>query len=324
MQPPIATPSSDIARWQLFVVVLNYRTPDLVINCIGSLVDQIDPRHAHAVVVDNASGDDSLARIQADIVDNGWADRVSTLASDRNGGFSAGNNIGIRAADADAYLLLNSDTIVRPGAIGELQGASRKHPAAGIIGPRLEWPDGTPQISTFRYRTPLGEFLHAASTGPLTRLFGGFEVPLPVRDEPTWPEWTSFAAVLLRRDMIDQVGELDEEYFMYMEDLDYCRRARTAGWKILNWPRARIVHLRGGTSPVKRAVTARARPPAYYYRSRARYFAKFYGTPGLWMANLLWWLGRGVSLAREIAGRKESGTCEREWLDIWLNARRPL
>ena len=100
----------------LSIVIINYRTPELVINCLASLANEVEVGRDSVVVVDNASGDDSIARIEQAITDNKWHDFVRLLPSTINGGFSAGNNLGIKAVEADAYLLLNSDTIVRSGA----------------------------------------------------------------------------------------------------------------------------------------------------------------------------------------------------------------
>ena len=95
--------------------------------------------------------------------------------------------------------LLNSDTIVRPGALAQLLAAAEQHPHAGIIGPRLEWPDGTPQVSCFHHVNPVGELLDAASTGPLSRLLRRYEVSVPVSNETIEVDWTSFACALIRR-----------------------------------------------------------------------------------------------------------------------------
>ena len=100
---------------------------------------------------------------------------------------------------------------------------------------------------------------------------------LPISDQPQGTPWISFACVMVRRQVIDQIGLLDDGYFMYVEDTDYCRRARAAGWEIWYWPASRVVHLRGGSSPVKSLTAKRGRRPRYYYASRSRYLAKFYG-----------------------------------------------
>jgi N-acetylglucosaminyl-diphospho-decaprenol L-rhamnosyltransferase len=221
-------------------------------------------------------------------------------------------------------VLLNSDTLVRPGAISELLEGASQYPQAGLIAPRLEWSDRTPQISCFRDHGPIAELIHGSQTGPLACLLRVWQVPVAVSDRPMRCDWVSFACVLIRHEVLERVGLLDEGYFMYFEDADYCRRARRAGFEVLYWPQSRVVHLRGGTSPVKRLSRQRRRRPAYYYLSRSRYLAKFYGRPGLWGANLLWLTGRTIALARELLGNKQPHTCDGEERDLWTGAWRPL
>lgn len=304
---------------RLAIVIINYRTPKLVIDCLGSLENEITVNRDCVVVVDNCSGDNSVDQIEQAITDHQWSQWVKLIPSPVNGGFSAGNNLGIQAVNAEAYILLNSDTIVRPGAIASLLAAMQSHPGVGLISPRLEEPDGTPQISCFRDSSPITEFIRAAATGVITQLLKRYDIPIPVSDEPIEPDWTAFACVLIRAEVIKQVGLMDQGYFMYREDNDYCRRARNAGWKILYWPTARVVHLVGGSGSVQSDLAKRKRPPAYLYASRSRYFAKHYGQAGLLMANLLWLAGRTISLSREIIGKKQPHTCEYQALDIWIN-----
>ena len=309
----------------LCVVILNHRTPELTIDSLRSLAEEsrtIDD--FSAVVVDNDSGDGSADRIERAIRENGWASWARVLRSAVNGGFAAGNNLGIRAVDSRYYLLLNSDTIVRRGALRALLDAAAENPRAGLVSPRLEWPDGEAQISCFRYPSPLSELLWSAGTGVLTRLLHRFAVPAGVLDHPAEAEWTSFACVLIRREVVEEIGHLDEGYFMYYEDVDYCRRARRGGWQVLHWPAARVVHLRGGSSPVKSQAKARKRRSRYYYASRARYFGKFYTRVGLWGANAFWTLGLGISLTRKLLEGRTPHMCEKEHVDIWTNALKPL
>jgi GT2 family glycosyltransferase len=309
---------------QLAIIILNYKTPQLVVDCLDTLKHEVNADQHIVIVVDNASGDGSVEHIEVAIQTNHWQEWARVLPSPVNGGFSAGNNLGMQAVDAEYYLLLNSDTLVRSGAIASLLKATELYPSAGLISPRLEWPDETPQISCFRYHTPVSELIHSAATGPLTKLFNRYDVPIPVGDKPFEPEWTSFACVLVRREVIQHIGFMDEGYFMYYDDVDYCRRARDAGWAVVHYPAARIVHLRGGSGPVKEALKARKRPRSYLYASRSRYFAKFYGPVGLWTANAMWLLGRGISALRELIGHKQPHTCEYEERDIWMNWRNPL
>ena len=309
-------PAQPAPEVRVAAIVLNYRTPELVVQNLATLVPEIDPEKDRIVVVDNASGDDSVARIRSTIAERGWQN-VGLVESLRNGGFAAGNNEGIRSTGARAYLLLNSDTLVRPGAVDSLWDALQSDARIGIVGPRLQWPDDAPQISCFRFQSPWSELIAGSATGPLRRILSRWEVPIPVSDTPFAPDWTTFAAVMIRGEAIREVGLLDEGFFMYYEDADYCRRVHSAGWKVWHDPRAKVVHLRGGTSPVKSLTLARQRRPDYYYASRSRYFRNAYGSAGLVAANLFWTLGRGVSWLRETFGSKPPHTVERELLDIW-------
>lgn len=308
---------------RLAIVIVNYKTPDLVEDALASLEAELDPGVDIALVVDNKSGDGSADCIEAAIEKRGWKDWARLIRAETNSGFSAGNNLGIQAVKAQFYLLMNSDTYVRPGAIAKLLAAAAEHPEAGLISPRLEWPNGDSQISCFRYQSPASELINSAGTGPITKSLLRYNVPIPVSDEPSWPGWTSFACVMIRRQVIESQGQMDENYFMYFEDVDYCRRAVANGWRVLNWPDAHVVHLRGGTSPVKAAMSLRKRPPAYYYASRSLYFAKFYGRAGVWAANACWILGRSIAGLRELVGNKQPHACERAWLDIWIGALSP-
>ncbi len=306
-------------RVQLAAVVINYKTPDLVMQCLSSLLSQLDSVTFRVVVVDNCSHDGCVPAIANWIAAHDGKNIVRLIESETNVGFSGGNNLGIRSVDADYYLLLNSDTIVRPEAIAKLLATAESNRQAGIISPRLEWPDGTPQVSCFRYLSPMSEFIGAAHTGPITAILKRFDIPLPLSDTIVKPHWTSFACVLLRREMLDKIGLMDDGFFMYFEDVEFCRRARKAGWEIVHDPTARVIHLRGGSSPVKKNALERKRLPRYYYVSRSRYFYLAYGRLGMTFGNVLWSLGRCVSKSRELWARRERGVPEKEWRDIWTN-----
>lgn len=305
----------------LAIVILNYRTPDLTLACLASLEPQLD-EHTRVIVVDNASGDDSADRIESGIISGGL--HAEVLRSPINGGFAAGMNQGIAAAEADAYVLLNSDTILRPNALANLREAMRANPDAGIIGPALLDENGKTVSSHFRDLKPPAELLRAAQTGPLGKVLRSFELVLPKTTRPMEPDWIAFACVLVRREVIERVGLLDDGYFMYFEDIDYCRRAREAGFKVLYWPAAEVVHFAGSSSGVTAQAKQRKRAPRYYYEARARYYAKHFGRTGLWLANGFWHLGRGVAWSRERIENRTPHHREREALDIWINAFEPL
>ena len=302
---------------RLCVVIINYNTPKLTLDCIHTLQDQLDLKQDHIVVVDNNSGESDVGRITKGIEQNDLSDLVTFIVSPENNGFSSGNNIGVKTVNAKYYLLANADTLFRPMAISGLLLAAEKYPDAGIISPRLEWPDETPQISCFRFHTPFSEIINSASTEIITSLLKRYDVPLPTVEKATKPEWTSFACVLIRREVIDKVGLLDEGYFMYYEDVDFCRRVRQSGFEIVNWPFSHVVHLRGQSSGIKKLQKNKKRLPAYHYQSRARYYRKFYGLFGFWASNLCWIAGRSISLFLEILFSKSRCVAEFQHLDIW-------
>ncbi|MEY4576118.1 MAG: hypothetical protein RL701_821 [Pseudomonadota bacterium] len=304
---------------RLCIVIVNYQTPRLVLDCLDSLEGQVEAGLDEIVVVDNASGDGSAEQIERGISARGLLRCCRVVRSDKNVGYAAGNNLGIRAVDANYYLLLNSDTIVRKGAVHALLAQMQEHPFAGIAGPRLESADGTPQISCFRDLTPVSELLSAAKTGPLSALLRDFEVALPVANDACEAEWVSFACVLIRREVIEKVGLLDEGYFMYFEDSDYCRAARATGFRVWYFPDAHVVHLRGGSTEARQKNAERQRPPRYMYASRTRYYRKGYGALGVLAANALWCVGRGIAWSQG----KVAATRERQWLDNWTDAFRP-
>ncbi len=306
------------ASKRLAIVIINYRTAPLVLDCLESLLPEINQEQDRAIIVDNNSGDGSTEYLENAVAEKKWQHCVQLIKSPNNGGFSAGNNLGIKAIEAEAYLLINSDTLVRPGAIELLLKELRANSDVGVISPRLQWPDETPQVSCFRYPSPISELIRGAATGIITKLFQRYDVPLPLTDEPLEPDWTSFACVLIRGEVLSAIGLMCEGYFMYFEDIDFCRRAKAGGWRIRNCPDARVVHLRGGSSPVKTLTSQRKRRPRYFYEARALYFAKFYGRTGLWAANILWLAGRMISLLREIVGNKEKHACSHETIDTWI------
>ncbi|MEY8211934.1 MAG: glycosyltransferase family 2 protein, partial [Gammaproteobacteria bacterium] len=259
--------------YRLLVVIINYKTPELVCDGLASLSSELDLSKDHVVIVDNNSGDNSLSVLAEYIGHRGYSDWVSVVPADLNGGFSYGNNKGVNFAKADYYLLLNSDAYVRPQAIEGLINTMNTDVKIGIVGPKLEWPDGLQQVSCFFNLTPINSFLMAAKTAAFTRFFALFnvkEIPIPLElHGKIAPEWLSFACVLIRDEMVSDIGLMDEGYFMYREDNDYSRRAVEAGWGLIYESNASVVHLNKGDS--NRASLKRL--PPYYFESRARYFS---------------------------------------------------
>jgi GT2 family glycosyltransferase len=265
---------------KLLIAIVNFRVAALTIDCLRSLKAEIaGVPGTHVAVCENGSGDDSALHIRDAIDGNGWADWCSLTVLQTNLGFTGGNNVLIRSALAsgappDHVLLLNPDTVVRPNAIRALVAFMEQHPAVGIAGSRLEDPDGTPQHSAFRFHTAASEFDAGLRLGPVTKVLSRWIVAPPVVDKPIAADWVSGASMMVRRQVFEDVGLLDEGYFTYFEDIDFCLRAKRKGWSAWYVPTSRVVHFVGQSSGVNR--TPRRLPP-YLLEARRRYFLKSHG-----------------------------------------------
>lgn len=262
---------------KLLIVIVNYRVTDLAIDCLHSVAAEITSvPNSHVALCENGTGDDSAERLAAVIHANGWSAWCSLTALPVNLGFTGGNNAVIRPAldsadPPDYVLLLNSDTIVRPGAFKALVDFMDQNPSVGVAGSRLEDPDGTPQRSAFRFQSPLSEFEANFKLGLVTRLLRNWMVAPPVREETFATDWVSGAAMIIRRRVLREVGLLDEGYFTYFDDIDYCLNARRKGWPTWYVPASRIVHLVGQSTGVNAKPK---RLPPYLLEARRRYFLK--------------------------------------------------
>jgi len=285
----------------VFVAIVNYRTGAMVAECLASLESQrVLLRGGRAIVVDNASGDDSIARMEAAIAANGWSDWAEVIAAPRNGGFAYGNNRAIeRVHEIDpqhaAIVFLNPDTVVRPGALRALLSHLDSHADAGIVGATIEDEHGARQKSAHPFPSPLTELVAGSQLGLAARLVG---VDAIAEGRSQRCDWVSGAAFVVRREVFERIGGLDERYFLYFEEVDFCRRARRAGWTCWTVADARVVHREGSSTGIREV----RRRPAYWFESRRRYFTKAYGTLGLIAADLLWTVGRASYLARRAVG----------------------
>jgi len=291
---------------RLHIVIVNYRTPDLAIDSLRSLVGQLDAGTSVAIV-DNCSGDDSVARLRRAIEENGWGDWVSLTALDRNDGFAAGNNAAIAPALAssdppDYLLLLNPDTIVRSGAVCELLNFMDSHPKCGIAGSRLEEPQGDVQRSAFRFPSLAGDIEHSLRLGIVTRLLSRHVVAPPAPVELCQTDWVSGACMIVRRAVFSDCGLLDAKYFMYFEETDFCLAAHRAEWECWYVPSARVVHLAGAST--QSPDDSRRRLPAYWFDSRRRYFLKSHGIVYTVLADLAFAIGYALWRVRRAIQRK--------------------
>ena len=309
---------------RIAVSIINYRTGDMTIAAAQSVIDVLGPREADVIIVDNASGDGSDDQIAAWIEKTGDA-RVKLIRSKTNSGFSGGHNQGMAAApEADFYLILNSDALLRPGFFEPLLAAADADPKLGLIAPQLEFEDGTPQESCFRFQGIVCEVIRGAQSGPVSKLLGPFMVPLGLDPDPKEIRWASFACILLRAEMVREIGPMDEGYFLYFEDSEYSLRAYRAGWGVAYVTDAHAVHFRGGSGPLKDMVRDKKRLPPYFWRSRTRFLRQACGIWGPLLANIAWIIGRGIAQTRRLFGQPVPPAAENEWRDIWTNFFTPL
>jgi len=293
------------------VVIVNYRTPGLVVDCLRSLAPEVTAEPAlRAIVVDNASGDDSVPTIAAAIRDNDWT-WAELRPLDRNGGFAYGNNAAIRHVLAqpnppDFVWLLNPDTLVRPGASSALIDFLEECPHVGIAGGGLEFPDGTPQTAAFRFPSLLGVLEDTIRIGIVSRVLERYRVPPPPRSRAHRTDWVNGASMMVRRAVFETVGLLDEGYFLYFEETDFCRRVVRAGWPIWHVPTSRVIHLEGQSTGVTGADLAKKPRPKYWFDSRARYFQKNLGAGYAFVADLIFIVGFGIwRIHRRLRGKPD-------------------
>ena len=295
---------------KLLIVIVNYRTPDLTVECLRSLATEIltVPGPVRVVVADNCSEDESVVKIQQAIETNKW-EWATLLPLPSNGGFAYGNNRGImpwlKGQDPPQYIyLLNPDTVVLPDALRELVKFMDEHPYCGIAGGRAVNPDGTVRNSAFRFHTVLSELEGSIRLGVVSRMLKEHIVATAPPETPAQVEWVSGASMMIRKEVFDHVGMLDEGYFMYYEETDFCRRAAQAGWPTWYVPSSKIIHLVGQSSGVTGAQRTAKRRPAYWFESRHRYFRRHFGALKTFAADFLWASGYAVgSILQKLRGK---------------------
>ena len=277
----------------VLIVIVNYRSANLTVDCLRSLATEVAAvPGAHVVVTDNASGDGSVSILQSAVESNGWRGWVTLMPLERNGGFAYGNNAAIRQAlassDPPKYVwLLNPDTIVHPGALSTLVTFLDSRPDVGLAGSRLENPDGSAQRSWFCFPSVAGEIEGAARLRLVSKLCRKWVGTNDPPQSPCQVDWVAGASLLVRREVFDAVGLLDEAYFMYFEEVDFCRKAFRAGWPCWYVPESRVIHLVGQISGFANLneVSSRRRP-RYWFQARRYYFLKNLGAVKTLIADL--------------------------------------
>jgi GT2 family glycosyltransferase len=251
----------------LSIVVLNYNTREHLRTCLQSVLAQAGD--AEVFVVDNASTDGSADMVAAEF------SSVTLVRAPRNGGYAYGNNLALRRARGEAILLLNPDTTLSAGSLRGLLDALERHPETGVVGPKLLRPDGSMHLACRRsFPTPAVALYRLAGLSrlfPRSRRFGQYNLTYANPDQPMEVDAVCGACLLVRRAVVERIGLLDERFFLYGEDLDWCLRARQAGWKVRYEPGVLVTHQHGAASR-KRAL----RTTFHFFRAMDLFYRKHY------------------------------------------------
>ncbi len=232
------------------IVIVNWNTRDILRDCLRTIYEQTRSVDFEVIVVDNASQDGSPEMVRSDYP------QAMLLANGTNVGYAAANNQGIRAAHGRYLLVLNSDTLILDGAIDRMVEFADAHPRAGVLGCRVCNPDGTLQPTCFMFPSIFNSFLSAFYLNklfPRSRLFGREAMSWWDRNDVREVQVVTGCFMLIRKEALDGVGLMDERFFMYAEETDWCYRFGKAGWQVMFTPAAQIIHLGGQSTAQKPA-----------------------------------------------------------------------
>ena len=257
----------------LSICVVSWNTRELLRQCLLSVYNSTRGIDSEVLAVDNASADGSAEMVRREFP------AVRLFVNKVNAGFAAGSNVAIRNCTGRYVLLLNSDTVVMPGTLGSMMEFLEDNPETGVVGCKLLNPDGTAQLSHRKFPSLTWDYVRTILLSKayhhFKRLRGVLD-PLVHGDGPDGRrsvDWVSGACLMTRRKVFDGIGLLDERFFMFCEEIDWCYRARRAGWDIHYLPDARVIHYGGESSRQQRLRTywALLKSTYHYFRKlRAR------------------------------------------------------
>ena len=268
----------------LSVVIVNYQTFELTKNTINSIFEYEYPFTYEILMVDNASGDDSLARLQ-----DYFKDKVRFIASKENNGFAAGNNQALRIAEGRYVLLLNSDTIVWENTLEDIYGYMEMHTDVGAAGCRVLLENGELDKACKRSFPNVKNSFFRLFHIPTNSKDDNYNLDALPDDEIYEIDCLTGAFMFMRVKALDEVGFLDETFFMYGEDIDLCYRIKKAGWKIVYYGESKITHLKGASSKKQKSKLIYE-----FYRAMYIYYKKHHADESSFITNIVVYIGIAV------------------------------
>jgi len=274
------------SRLDLSVVVVNWNTRDLLAQCLQSMYDTVSGLGFEVIVVDNASADGSTEMVRREFP------QARLIENAENVGFARANNQAMAVSQGRYVLLFNSDAIATPNAIQSLVSLADAEPRTGIVGAQLINPDGSFQASHTPFPTLWQEFLILTGLGRFLRCRWYPSQGPEGEKGPQVVDYVEGACMLARSQAVEEVGGLDEGYFMYAEEVDWCYEMKQAGWQVWYQPAAKVVHFGGGSSQNRRPQRE-----GDLYRSRVRFFRKYYGDRAAWLLKLQIYVFTAIKIA---------------------------
>lgn len=284
------------------IVIVSYKSAALTVDCLRSVAAEraTSPLRLRCVVIDNASGDEPV--VAEAIAANGWQGWARVVVAPRNGGFAYGNNLGLKELERDGRVdfvhLLNPDTVLRAGAVDALVDFLVAHPKAGIAGGIFENGDGSEWAIAFRFPSLLSEIEQGVKLGLVSRVLSRSCVPMNMGAASAAVDWVSGASMMIRREVFDRIGGLDEAFFLYFEETEFCHRAKRAGFEVWYVPASRVVHIAGQSTKVTERNVGPRRLPSYWFDSRRLFFTLTQGPLYAAVADLIAIAAGALGLAK--------------------------
>ena len=268
----------------LSVVIVNYQTFEMTKNTINSILEHSYPFSYEIIVVDNASSDDSLSRLQ-----EYFKDKVKFIASSENNGFAAGNNQALRQVKSDYVLLLNSDTIVWENTLENIYAYMENHEDVGACGCRVRLEDGQLDKACKRSFPNVKNSFFRLFHIPTNSKDDNYNLTDLADDGIYEIDCLTGAFMFMRKSALDEVGLLDETFFMYGEDIDLCYRIKQGGWKIVYYGESSITHLKGASSKKQKNKLIYE-----FYRAMYIYYKKHHAKESFFLTNIVVYVGIAV------------------------------